>query len=182
MIVQRLLALLLAAIFAIITGCNKSESTEQAPGSGTTNATPADPTEPTHAQSKLATIKLYLGPEAIQSEMAITFDQIRTGMMFRTNVAETDSMIFDLHYPQRAAFWMKNCSVPLSVAYIDPDGVIQEIHDLEPHNTNSVVSAVANVRFALEVPQGWFDRHHIRTGTLIRTERGTLMETFGQHP
>jgi hypothetical protein len=28
------------------------------------------------------------------------------------------------------------------------------------------------------VPQGWFSRHKVRTGMVIRTERGSLQETF----
>jgi uncharacterized membrane protein (UPF0127 family) len=101
-------------------------------------------------------------------------------MMFRTNMAENEAMVFALPYTHRASFWMKNCFVPLSVAYIDPDGVILEIHDLQPQNTNAVLAASDNIRFALETPQGWFDRHNVRTGMMVRTEKGGLMETFRQ--
>jgi uncharacterized membrane protein (UPF0127 family) len=30
----------------------------------------------------------------------------------------------------------------------------------------------------LEVKDGWFTRHNISTGTVIRTEKGSLAETF----
>ena len=80
--------------------------------------------------------------------------------------------------PRQAGYWMKNCYVPLSIAYIDTEGVILEIRDMQPHDTNSVVSVSENVRFALETPQGWFTRHNVRTGAVVRTERGSLMETF----
>ena len=73
-----------------------------------------------------------------------------------------------------------NCSLPLSVAYIDPDGVIQEIHDLQPQDTNDVDSASENIRFALETTQGWFNRHNIGQGVIVRTDRGSLKEAFGQ--
>jgi uncharacterized membrane protein (UPF0127 family) len=99
-------------------------------------------------------------------------------MMFRTNMVENEAMLFVLPFEQQASFWMPNCPLPLSVAYISPDGVVQEIHPLEPFNTNSVYSAVTNIRFALETRQGWFDRHHIGTGTVVRTERGSLKQTF----
>ena len=91
----------------------------------------------------------------MDAELARTGVQQQTGMMFRTNLAENAGMLFPLPYSQSASFWMKNCPLPLSIAYIDPDGVIQEIHDLEPQNTNSVVSASNNIRFALETPRGW---------------------------
>ncbi|HXT38756.1 MAG TPA: DUF192 domain-containing protein [Candidatus Angelobacter sp.] len=130
------------------------------------------------AQPKLSTLKLWLGPRELTAEVAQTLVQIQTGMMFRTNINEGEGMIFILPYPQQAAFWMKNCVVPLSVAYIDPDGIIQEIHDLQPGNTNTVFSASENIRYALETRQGWFDRNMISTGVVVRTERGSLTETF----
>jgi uncharacterized protein len=99
-------------------------------------------------------------------------------MMFRTNLAENAGMLFPLPFTQRASFWMKNCPLPLSAAYIDPDGVIQEIHDLQPHNTNAVMAASNNIRFVLETSQGWFGRHNVRVGMTVRTERGSLMDTF----
>jgi len=135
-------------------------------------------TEPTQAQPRLATLKLWLGPEELITELALTEEQERTGMMFRTNMPENEAMIFVFPFPQRASFWMKNCPLPLSVAYIDSEGVIQEIHPLQSYDTNAVLSAAENIRYALETPQGWFDRHHIREGVTIRTERGTLSQTF----
>jgi len=102
--------------------------------------------------------------------------------MFRTNLAETSGMLFVLPVPQRASFWMMNCPLPLSAAYIDPDGVILEIHDLEPHNTNAVVASSDRVHFVLETSQGWFGRHNVKTGMLVRTEHGTLAHTFLHEP
>ncbi len=101
-------------------------------------------------------------------------------MMFRTNVPENAAMLFVLGQPQRAAFWMKNCPTPLSCAYIDPEGVIREIRSMEPFNTNSIVADSPDVLFVLETAAGWFDRNHIQTGMLVRTESGTLIETFFQ--
>ena len=43
---------------------------------------------------------------------------------------------------------------------------------------NSVVAAADNIQFVLEVKDGWFARHNIGTGTIIRTENGSLAETF----
>jgi len=139
---------------------------------------PADPGEPTQAQPKLQTMKLYIGRQEMTAELALTPDQIRTGMMYRTYMDENAGMLFALPYTQRAAFWMKHCPYPLSAAYIDPDGVILEIHDLEPFNTNSVVAGSDNVRFVLETPRDYFKKHGIKPGVAIATERGPLMKTF----
>jgi uncharacterized protein len=165
---QKLTALMLAT--ALWAGCQKSADVAPAP--------PVDDGLPTRAQPKLRTMKIYLGAEILDAEMALTDEQVRTGMMFRTNIQETDAMLFVFSGPFQPKFWMKNCPESLSAAYISPDGVIAEIHHFEKNNTNSVAAASDNIQFVLEVKDGWFARHNINPGTVIRTEKGPLQETF----
>lgn len=164
-----LLALLFAA--ALLAGCKNSQ--DAAPP-------PAGMPLPTQAQPKLPTVKLYLGAETLDAEQALTERQQMTGMMFRANIQDADAMIFVFPRPMQASFWMKNCPESISAAYIDPAGVIQEIHHLEKNDTNSVVAAAANIQYVLETSDGWFDRHHVGVGALIRTENGSLPETYFQ--
>lgn len=141
-----------------------------------------DPTEPRQAQPRLRTIKLWLGAAELDAELAVTSEQLRTGMMFRKTMAEHEAMLFVFPGPHRASFWMKNTEVPLSAAYLDPQGVILEIHDLQPHDTNAVVAVSDQVQFVLETRQGWFERHNVGTNAVIRTERGSLLDTFFRKP
>jgi uncharacterized membrane protein (UPF0127 family) len=165
------IALILTA--TLLAGCKKSHETTATPPS-------LEDLLPKQAQPKLPTMKIYLGAEILDTEMALTDRQIHTGMMFRTNIPETDSMLFVLPVPQRANFWMKNCPESISAAYITPDGTIQEIHHLEKNDTNSVVAAADNIQYVLETKDGWFTRHNISPGTVIRTGKGSLSETFFQ--
>src|SRR6266536_5994536 len=161
----------LAAAAILFFGCRKPVEVSAA-------SSHAIDSGPTRALPKLRTVKLWLGREELAAEVAGTPLQIQTGMMFRTNITETDGMLFILPYTQQASFWMKNCLVELSVAYIAPDGTIREIHDLHAGNTNPVFSASQDIRFALEVSQGWFNRHQVTTGMMVRTESGSLAEAF----
>jgi len=165
------MAVLLVALAGWFAGCEK-------PANQRPEAFSVDALLPKEAQPTLQTMKIWLGPEEMVVELAVTPEQERAGMMFRTNLAENAGMLFALPVAQRASFWMKNCPLPLSAAYIDPEGIIQEIHNLEPFNTNAVEAATSNIRFVLETSQGWFQRHHIGPGTAVRTERGPLLETF----
>lgn len=164
------LALAVAACSGCTGGCGKAASSAAAPQ--------PEPNLPAAAQPKLQTMKLWLGAEELVVELAVTGQQQQTGMMFRTNLAENAGMLFVFSGPHQASFWMKNCPLPLSAAYIDPEGVILEIHDLQPHNTNAVVAASERVQFVLETNQGWFGRHHVTPGMVVRTEHGSLRETF----
>jgi hypothetical protein len=159
---------LLAALVAMA-GCER----KKAP-----SAVPPGHQLPTQAQPKLPSIRLWLGAEELSTEMALSGIEQETGMMFRTNLDEHCGMIFTLPYPQRASFWMTNCPLPLTAAYIDPEGAIVEIHELHANDPTSVVANAHNIYYVLEVSQGWFARHHIEPGTVVRTEKGTLQETF----
>jgi len=163
--------LLLAAV--ILAGCAKPAPPEPKPQT-------IDDILPKQGQAKLRTMKIYLGAETLDAELARSREEVMTGMMYRTNIQETDAMLFVLPFTQAASFWMKNCPESISAAYITPEGVIAEIHHLEANNTNSVTSATDNIRFVLETKEGWFQRHNIGTGTVIRTETGSLAETFLQ--
>jgi uncharacterized protein len=165
------IALLLTVTF--LAGCQKSADVAPMPS--------IDDLLPKQAQPKLPTMKIYLGAEQLDAELALTQQQEMTGMMFRTNILETDAMLFAFPRPVRASFWMKNCPESLSAAYIGPDGVIEEIHHLEKNDTNSVVAAADNIQYVLEVKDGWFARHNISKGAVIRTEKGSLAETFSRN-
>lgn len=160
-----------AVLAALWAGCHKAET-----------AKPDAPRYfvPTHAQAKLPTIKIYLGPETLDAEMALSPTEEAIGMMFRTNVTDESAMLFVLQQPilPPEGFWMTNCPVSLSAAYIGPDGVIEEIHHLEKNDPTAIVATNNNIVYVLEVNDGWFARHNINPGTLITTERGSLGETF----
>jgi hypothetical protein len=163
--------LLLAAV--LLAGCKKAG----------TAAVPLSPENwhPTQAQPKLPTMKIYLGAETLDTELALTEKEEMTGMMFRTNIQETDSMLFVLPEPQRASFWMTNCPESISAAYIGTDGTIEEIHHLEKNDATPVFATNDNVQFVLETKDGWFARHNIGVGMVIRTEKGSLAGTFLQN-
>ncbi len=155
------------AVVPLLAGCNQP-------------AAPASENQmPTHAQPTLPKMKIYLGSTGVlDTELALTPEEEETGMMFRTNIPESDSMLFVLPYPMAASFWMTNCPVSLSAAYISPDGVIEEIHHLEKNDAIPVTATNDNIQFVLETTDGWFARHNIGVGTVIRTEKGALSDTF----
>jgi len=101
--------------------------------------------------------------ETISAELARTEEEQARGLMFRKSLKDGEAMLFIFRYDKILAFWMKNTLIPLSVAYIGRDGVIREIHDMRPGNLSPVRSG-RSLRYALEVPQGYFERKNIRPG------------------
>ena len=129
------------------------------------------------AQSKLETIKLYLGAAELNAEIADENHERKAGMMYRTKMNTDEAMLFVFPYPHQTGFWMKNTTIPLSIAYIDQSSRIIEIHNLEPNNTNTVDSRSGKIMYALEVNKGWFARNGIKPGNVIGTNNGPLAKS-----
>ena len=92
-------------------------------------------------------------------------DRMR-GMMHRTAMGKNEGMLFVFPVQARYCMWMKNTKIPLSVAFLDEKGKIINIEDMKPETETSHCAKRA-VRYALEVPRGWFKRHGIKPGFVI---------------
>ena len=177
---QRLLVAAGLGTLAALGGCAEKPAAAP-PGQPTqTMVHPPQPTSyaMTNAQPKLPTVKLWLGPKEIEAEIASTTVQIATGMMFRKEMGENEGMLFVFLRPHRTAFYMRNTYIPLSCAYIDPDGTVLELHDMKPLDESQITAKSNDIQYVLEMKQGWFARNNISVGTVIRTEVGSLRDTF----
>jgi uncharacterized membrane protein (UPF0127 family) len=102
-------------------------------------------------------------PVTERAEIARTADEKERGLMVRKSLADGNGMLFVFDRDQIMSFWMKNTLIPLSIAYIRSDGGIAEIRNMRPLDETPVRSS-RSVRYALEVPQGWFDRAGVKAG------------------
>jgi len=162
-------------------GCDKHAATAAPQAPATVTNANVIPTQfhLNRAQPKLRTIKLWIGTQEIETEAAVSITEISTGMMFRTNMAENTGMLFLFAGPDRRSFYMKNCVIDLSAAYIDTEGVIDQIVDLHKGVETGVSSRSDQIKYVLEVPRGWFGRHNITTGMVINTSQGMLKNLRG---
>jgi uncharacterized membrane protein (UPF0127 family) len=93
------------------------------------------------------------------------------GLMFRKSVPEGTGMLFVFERDEKLSFWMKNTEVALSIAYITSEGRVSQILDMEPLSLAPVRSD-SYVRYALEVPRGWFAKAGIKPGDLLELPKG----------
>ena len=103
----------------------------------------------------------------VKAEMARTNEERAQGLMHRKKLPDGEGMMFIFDRDDILSFWMKDTYIPLSIAYITSDGRIVDIKDMYPHDENPVRSS-RSVRYALEVPQGWFSRAGVQTGDIVR--------------
>ncbi len=99
----------------------------------------------------------------LEAEIADKPQTREKGFMFRKNIPDGTGMLFIFEEDKVLRFWMKNTPSPLSIAYIDYKGEIKDILDMKPFDLRDVSSS-AYVRYALEVPQGWFGRAGVNVG------------------
>ena len=120
----------------------------------------------TESAPQLPTQLLRLGNSTLEVEIAATNQSRQRGLMHRHVMAEERGMLFVFEHAERLCFWMRNTYIPLSIAYLDKDATIIEIFDMQALDERSVCST-APAQFALEVNQGWFERHHIQVGQRV---------------
>jgi hypothetical protein len=119
------------------------------------------------AADALPTVPLSINDHRITAEVAATPEQRSTGLMHRFSLRPDHGMIFVFERPERQSFWMMNTFIPLSIAFIAPDGRIINIDDMAPHDETSHWSR-GPALYALEMRKGWFAERGIRAGDVVK--------------
>jgi len=100
----------------------------------------------THAQPQLRLESLDIvtqrGVFHFKVEMAITSRSQEIGLMFRPALPPDRGMLFEQYrVPREAAYWMKNCPVPLDMLFIRADGTILSIaRNTTPYSEQPIYS------------------------------------------
>jgi len=114
----------------------------------------------------LPTVELSIKGHRLVAEVAATEATRTTGLMNRFSLQPDHGMLFVFEEPRPQAFWMKNTYVPLSIAFIDGDGLIINIEDMAPLTENTHPSH-GRALYALEMKKGWFADRNIAPGARI---------------
>ena len=103
----------------------------------------------------------------ITAEVADTPALRTRGLMGRQSLPPNHGMLFVFEQPQQQCFWMRNTPLPLTIAFLDDEGRISSMADMQPFSEATNCSQVP-VRYALEMEQGWFAKRGIQPGEIIR--------------
>ena len=118
------------------------------------------------AQAPLPVTQIRIAGHTLRVEVAATIEQRMQGLMFRNKLARNDGMVFVFDEPGYHAMWMKNTPLPLSVAFVDGEGRILNIADMEPHTLDQHAAA-GPARYAIETNKGWFAERRIKPGDKV---------------
>ena len=114
-------------------------------------------------QLDLPRTTLKAGMHLIQAQVASTPQQRAVGLMHRADMPANEGMLFVFEQPAVQCFWMKNTLLPLTAAFVQDDGTVVNLADMQPQSLDSHCSAKP-VRYVLEMHQGWFAKRGIQNG------------------
>ncbi len=115
-----------------------------------------------------------LGPTVhVRVEIAETPAQRQRGLSGRRTLAPDSGMAFLWKSDVRGRFWMKDTSIPLSIAFWGQGGRILRILDMAPCRRDpcKVYDPKVAFRGALEVNRSAFERWGVRPGALVTIRR-----------
>jgi uncharacterized protein len=109
----------------------------------------------------------------VQVELARTSEQLRQGLQGRVSLSRNAGMAFLFGRGTRGQFWMKDTTIPLSIAFWGRQGRILRILDMAPCLRDPCPVYDPRVTFwgALEVNRGAFRRWGVRVGDFVAIRR-----------
>lgn len=148
----------LALLLLALAGCNPDEPS--------TSPTPTPTAEAPSELTRIEVVDTQGNAYPLDVEIPLTRQEMAIGLMDRESMPEDQGMLFLLG-SSHSGFWMKDTLLPLSVAFISKEGVIQHIEDMQPQ-TLTVHNTPKPYLYGLEVNQGWFEERGLKEGDTVR--------------
>lgn len=111
----------------------------------------------------------------ITLDFAQTEEDLAKGLMQVPYLEPNHGMLFCYPSPRKLSFWMYNTLIDLSIAFIDKNSIIREIHEMKSYpeiqspsffRTQGVTSST-DAQYALEMNKNWFANHNIKPGDRV---------------
>ena len=113
-----------------------------------------------------ATAWKHYKKENLDLEIPSTPEAFSAGLMFRESLGKDSGMLFVFKEVGEKSFHMTNTTIPLDIAFINEDGIIESIKELKPLDETHVFSD-AKVLYAIEVNRGWFTENNVQVGDKV---------------
>jgi uncharacterized membrane protein (UPF0127 family) len=109
--------------------------------------------------------------KSIWVEVADDDRERQQGLMYRRSLGADEGMLFIFPKEDNLSFWMRNTFIPLSIAYFTRDGILVDLHDMQPFGEKPgdppTYRSVKPAQYALEMNLGWFKKNKIGLGSKL---------------
>lgn len=103
--------------------------------------------------SQLPVTQMQLGAKTFTLEIANKDEDRFRGLMYRDAMPPDHGMIFVFPDVTDRSFWMKNTRIPLDILYLDADGKVISIHQMQPYVLKGTPSG-GPAKYAIELNAG----------------------------
>ena len=111
-------------------------------------------------------VTLEISGHTLTAEIADTQALRAKGLMYRETLEKDNGMLFVFPRIGYYSMWMKNTFIPLSVAFIDENGIILNIASMQPKTLTTHESA-GMAKYALEMNIERFLERDIAAGAKV---------------
>lgn len=114
------------------------------------------------------TIDAEGGSVIFQAELADSPSERTRGLMYRTEMADGEGMLFLFPAEQQLSFWMRNTLIPLDMIFIRADHTILGVVENAVPRTDTPRAVPGVSQFVLEINGGLAAKHGIASGQTVQ--------------
>jgi uncharacterized membrane protein (UPF0127 family) len=106
---------------------------------------------------------------SVDVEVADNLTTRAKGLMGRKSLGEYECMLFVFDEPGFHSFWMVNTSIPLDAIFMDEEGTVVDVIEMEPCGLLKcpLHTPKSRAKYVLEVNQGFSKRNKIEEGSIM---------------
>ena len=143
---------------------------------------------PGGAPGDAETLRVAIGGEPFDLELALDAPARQRGLGGRDHVAPRGGMLFAFPRSHELRFVMRDCTVPIDIAFLDAEGRVVAVHEMRPEAPRGegesaaayelrlpTYSSVFPARFAIETAGGRLAELGVVVGQRIEFDRDALL-------
>jgi uncharacterized membrane protein (UPF0127 family) len=114
-------------------------------------------------------ITVKFNEEEFNFSFASSGIELIKGLSHVEDLGSYHGMLFDFGCDYDIHMWAKDLLFPIDVAFLSADGTVLQFGNLNPNIERSfTLRASTPARYALEVPERFFERHNIKIGDRLQ--------------
>jgi uncharacterized membrane protein (UPF0127 family) len=123
---------------------------------------------PKRMNKNLPTVKMQIGNREFTLEVAADERTREVGLMNRKSMPEDHGMIFVFYDEHVMNFWMRETLIPLDIIYINRNGKVVCIDQMEPLDERTPHGSKEPALYAIELNKGMAARAGLKEGDVLK--------------
>ncbi|MGA1819690.1 MAG: DUF192 domain-containing protein [Thermoplasmatota archaeon] len=109
---------------------------------------------------------------SLNCELASTPEERAKGLMNRTELSDSEGMVFYYEPPREVSFWMKGTLIPLDMVFVSPEFIVVKVSQADPEpgvpdNELTRYPSGEPVRYVIEMNKGLAGENGVVAGTEV---------------